>query len=337
MEGVGNRRKKNYKKGGGFMRSRTGLTILVTLLAASAVHAAEPEWGSVEGKTIKVFYPGVTSWEFLKGDDHGKGGPVVSSGEDSCATCHVSKAGKYDIDGDNIITGKKKKVSSGGAFEPEPIAGMKGFKDLEIKAAYDAENIYMRFSWEGAGASVKDPSLGGAKHLVDEIAVQLNANIKAFKNYGCYITCHDDQEGMPKDSKKETKLYGFYTREKELGNVKPKDKLDGYLSKGQFIDLWEAFFEGDKIIIKDHYILDSRREDKSDVQATGSFANGKYTVVLKRKLVTGEATDIALKDGSAFNIGIAVYDNKQTGRKHYTSFPVSIGLGAPADVAAKKF
>ena len=318
-------------------RTKFGSLILCAVLSIGAsANAAEIDWSKVKGKTVKAFYPGVSSWEFLKGDDHGKGGPVVSSGEDSCATCHVSKAGKYDIDSDNIITGKKKKVASGTPFEPEAITGMKGFKDVEVKAAYDAENIYLRLEWEGVGASVKDPSLG-AKHLVDEIAVQLNGNIKAFRNYGCYITCHDDQEGMPQDNKKETHLYGFYTREKELGAVKPKDKIDGYLSKGQFIDLWEAFFVGDKITIKDQYILDSRREDKNDVEATGSFASGKDVVVLKRKLVTGEATDIVLKDGAAFNIGIAVYDNKQTHRKHYTTFPLSIGLGAPADIAAEKF
>jgi len=84
-------------------------------------------------------------------------------------------------------------------------------------------------------------------------------------------------------------------------------------------------------------VLESRHEDKNDLAATGSFEGGKYTVVITRKLATGDKGDIDLKDGKAFSVGISVHDNKNKGRKHYTSFPIAIGLSASGDVSAKKF
>ena len=85
------------------------------------------------------------------------------------------------------------------------------------------------------------------------------------------------------------------------------------------------------------HILGAREEDHNDVTATGGYANGTYTVVITRKLNTGDKDDIMLEDGKDFDIGIAIHDNKNNERRHYVSFPLSIGLSAPADVEAKKF
>jgi len=313
------------------LKNRGIIFVIAALLVPSAAGAVD--WSKVEGKTVKAFYPGVSSWEFLLGKDHGKGANVVKKGKKPCAKCHVSKAGEYDINSGDIISGKLKMSASGASFEPEPQSGMAGLIDVEIQAAYDADNIYLKVQWKGSGASVKDASLAG-KGLADKIAVQVSNKIKRFARYGCFITCHNDQAGMPGDSGKKIKLYGYYTRSK--GEIKPRAKLDKYLSKGLFIDLWKAAFEGDKVIAKDQYILEDRVDDDSDAAAEGGYANGKYSVVFSRKLSTGDSKDIALKEGESFNIGIAIHDNKSGGRKHYTTFPVSIGLGAEADIAASK-
>ena len=87
----------------------------------------------------------------------------------------------------------------------------------------------------------------------------------------------------------------------------------------------------------DEYVLDSRHEDQNDLTATGSFEGGKYTVVITRKLSTGDVKDIQLQDGKAFSVGISIHDNKNKGRKYYVSFPVSIGLSSSGDVPARKF
>lgn len=311
------------------------LLILGGFDAPSAV-AADIDWASVEAKTIKVFYPGVASWEFMKDKDHGAGAPPVETFKKACAECHVSKAGEYDINADKIIAGSLQKAKSKDPLEPEPLSGMPGFKDVQVQAAYDAENVYLRLQWQGSGASVADPSLA-KDDKADRISVQLNENIKSFQNYGCFITCHDDETGMPGNRGEEVTLYGYYTHEKD-GSVKAQDKLAEHLTKAQFMDLWVVAFEGAEVKATDEYVLEKRsKDDQNDLSATGGFEGGKYTVVVKRKLSTGDAKDVAVGDGKAFSVGFSVHDNKNKGRKHYVSFPVSIGLSSPGDIAAKKF
>ena len=306
------------------------------ILAVASLHAAaaDVDWGSVESKTVKVFYPGQASWEFLRSKDHGRGASVVKKMNKTCADCHVGKDGGYDIRADEIISGTKQKAESKESFEPQPIAGATGFKDVKIQTAYDKENIYLRFQWQGSGASVTDPSIA-TDNKADRIALQISNNIGSFKNYGCYITCHDDEDGMPGNSGTDVTLYGYYTRDKD-GNAKDQGTLDGYLSKGQFIDLLEASFVGNEVKTKDMHVLNKRSDDNNDVTATGGFENGTYTVVITRKLSTGDKNDITLADGATFSLGIAIHDNKNHGRKHYTSFPVSIGLSTAADINARK-
>jgi hypothetical protein len=94
---------------------------------------------------------------------------------------------------------------------------------------------------------------------------------------------------------------------------------------------------GTDVKTEDYYVLETRHEDKNDLTATGSFEGGKYTVVITRKLTTGDKGDISLEDGKAFSAGISIHDNKHKGRKHYVTFPVSVGLSASGDITAKKF
>jgi len=297
--------------------------------------AADVDWSKVPVKQVKVFYPGQASWDFLRGQDHGTGAAPVKTIKKACAECHVGESGDYDVNADKIITGELMRSKSKQALEPQGETGAKGFKDVATQVAYDANNLYLRFQWEGAGASVADPSLE-KDDKVDRISVQIADKIKTFGMYGCFITCHDNEDGMPENRGSEVTLYGYYSRDKD-GNVLDQGKLDGFLSKGQFMDLIEAYFVGNEVKSGDMHVLDKRTEDNNDVTATGAFEGGKYTVVLARKLSTGDKNDIALTDGKAFDIAIAIHDNKNKERRHYVSFPVSVGLGAAADISAQKF
>lgn len=60
----------------------------------------------------------------------------------------------------------------------------------------------------------------------------------------------------------------------------------------------------------------------------GTFANGRWTLVWKRKLNTGNpADDVLLKAGQTYPIGIAIHDDHVTARWHYVSFPLKLSLG----------
>ena len=104
--------------------------LLFALLGAPNVQARDIDWASIQGKTVKLFYPGVASWEFVRSDDHGTGAIPVRTFKKACADCHVGKSGEMDINADKIISGTLKKSSSKEPFETEPLAGMPGFKDV---------------------------------------------------------------------------------------------------------------------------------------------------------------------------------------------------------------
>ncbi|MBD3649216.1 MAG: hypothetical protein HUJ31_17610, partial [Pseudomonadales bacterium] len=267
---------------------------------------------------VKVFYPGVASWEFLLSGDHGQGAQRVRSMQKSCAECHVGDTGEYDIYADKIITGELEKSESGDALEPDPIEGQPGFKEVSVQVAHDAENIYVRLSWPGAEDSI--------------VSMQVANQIKTFEAYGCYITCHDDQKDMPADN--DQTLYAYFTHSGD--KIAPQPRLDSHIEKQQFMDLWLGKFEGGKVSAEDEYILEARHDDNNDLSASGSFEGGINTVVLTRKLSTGDDKDIQLSDGSTFSIGIAVHDAGRESRFHHTSFPVSVGLGAGGDITSKK-
>ena len=84
------------------------LLALTVLCLAPGVMAADIDWGQVGTKNIKVFYPGVASWEFLTEKDHGTGAPPVKTLKKACVDCHVGKDGTYDINSDKIIAGELK-------------------------------------------------------------------------------------------------------------------------------------------------------------------------------------------------------------------------------------
>ncbi|MBI5681661.1 MAG: hypothetical protein HZC45_00555 [Deltaproteobacteria bacterium] len=78
-------------------------------------------------------------------------------------------------------------------------------------------------------------------------------------------------------------------------------------------------------------------EGGADIKAKGVWKDGKWTVVMTRKLNTGDALgDKVLKDGGVYTIGTSVHDDFVGGRWHYVSFPFDIGLGAKADYTATK-
>lgn len=292
--------------------------------AATAAEAVEVNWDQVDGTTITTFYPGIASWDFLLGADHKQGARVIRKLTKDCAQCHIGDDGEYYISADEIISGELLTTDSEEAFEPQPIAGAPGFKPLEIKAAFDETTLHVQFKWQGAAPTASAPA---------RLSVQVNDNIRSFAKFGCFIACHDDQAGMPKDSGANTKLYGYYTRDGE--SLKPQEKLDQHLAKGQFIDLWEVSITAAGLSSSDEYVLQDRLEDRNDLSVSGGYADGNYTVVISRALNTGDDKDVAMALGSVFTIGAAIHDDGNKGRKHYVSFPLSIGLSAPAALAAR--
>ena len=69
-------------------------------------------------------------------------------------------------------------------------------------------------------------------------------------------------------------------------------------------------------------------------QVSGTWKDGMYTVLWRRKLNTGNVDDKVLKVGSRYTVGLAVHDDNVTTRFHHVSFPLSLGVGVDADIRA---
>jgi len=60
-----------------------------------------------------------------------------------------------------------------------------------------------------------------------------------------------------------------------------------------------------------------------------------WTVTWTRPLDTGQPEDDKiLREGETYNVGLAVHDDNVTTRFHFVSFPLTLGIGAEADIEA---
>jgi hypothetical protein len=65
------------------------------------------------------------------------------------------------------------------------------------------------------------------------------------------------------------------------------------------------------------------------------WEDGVWTVLWTRKLDTGNpADDKILKVGGVYTFGFAVHDDNITTRGHHVSWPMTVGIGAEADIQA---
>jgi hypothetical protein len=116
----------------------------------------------------------------------------------------------------------------GGPLEPTPVAGKNGTIDLQVQAAYDAKNAYLRFRWKtlnphpgnehpylrydgkawkehGGPKLAKDVREGRQPAIYeDRLSVMIDdGQVPAFAQQGCWLTCHTGQRDMPGAATKE--------------------------------------------------------------------------------------------------------------------------------------
>lgn len=76
------------------------------------------------------------------------------------------------------------------------------------------------------------------------------------------------------------------------------------------------------------FILNTKQDGSAaDLNASGKWESGVWTMTVWRKLATGQKDDVALAPGQSYPIGIAVHDDASTTRFHYVSLPLRLSLG----------
>jgi hypothetical protein len=95
-----------------------------------------------------------------------------------------------------------------------------------------------------------------------------------------------------------------------------------------------SFKEGD---ILPQPVLQEPSGSVADIQASGVWRNGRWTVDLRRKLNTGNPDDRVLEAGKVYDIGLAIFEDKVSNRRHHVSLPpLTLGLGVDADIMANR-
>ena len=233
------------------------------------------DWEKIPAKTVTLFYPGQTSWQYLTSAAH-PGAPAIETG---CVTCH---AGQEKALGAKLV--------QAGPRESDPIAGKIPAIDLTVRAAYDTEFVYFQFRWptqaphamhtlwryDGkqwvawGGEKPEATKKGILPSYEDRLAIILDEpnNVAAydgagatFSQVGCWMTCHNSMRAMPKDVPRnaidphpywgakgrrvgDIRKYLLITRtaQDDAGawdKVKPAADLNKLKSAGKFLELWQ--------------------------------------------------------------------------------------------------
>src|SRR5512134_1248829 len=94
----------------------TLLAIALAVLVSGAARAADPatiDWSKIQRTSVLLFYPGQSSYEWLRGDGH-KGAVKEVVRGDACVSCHDEKDAEKDL-GDKLVKANR--------LEPTPVAG----------------------------------------------------------------------------------------------------------------------------------------------------------------------------------------------------------------------
>ncbi|MCW8848195.1 MAG: NapC/NirT family cytochrome c, partial [Sedimenticola sp.] len=324
--------------------------------AAPAAAGMGIDWSDVPSRKITLFYPGETSMEWvMTGKDHGGARPFLKGG-DRCITCH-----------DKETADMGQKMVSGAKAETTPIPGKRGSIPVNVQAAHNGENLYLRFEWED-GEHTPAPFVDGGK--MDpanpmKLAIMLGTDDVEFADRaGCWQTCHHDARTMPdtpaadvaaaseaaksldlktgvtkylKESRSKIEIKG--KRGKKRGGwdqLKSGDEIAAALKANQFMDLLR--YKSGKGETEDGYILDQRyMQGGQGFEVNARKEGGNWIVEMKRKLKSDKPGDITIEAGKLYNFGFAIHDDYTNARFHHVSLGYKLGLDSEtAEVNAVK-
>ncbi|MBE9559315.1 MAG: NapC/NirT family cytochrome c, partial [Proteobacteria bacterium] len=302
------------------------------------------DWSGIEAAEFVVFFPGQASMEWvMKGSDHG-GKRAFMTG-DRCFECHEDE--EVDI-GDLIVSGEK--------VEPTPIPGKRGSIAVAVKAAHDADNLYMQFQWPD-GEHAEIPFADGGKMDAEnqiKLAIMLTTDIEDdpkvefAERSGCWQSCHHDVNYMPhqpadgttsdqldmsdgftkylKESRTSIEIEGKDGKKRGgWDKLKSDDEIKALLEAGTFMDLLR--YKSGTGESEDGYILAERiMTGGQGVDFTGTLQDGIWTVEMTRKLTSDQPGDVSMALDQWYNIGFAIHDDYSNSRFHHVSLGLKLGF-----------
>ena len=278
-------------------RTIIGAAVAAALVGAAGAQAAPPDWSKVPAKSVKLFYPGQSTYEWLVGPEHKKNANKKVAQGEACVSCH---------EGEEADIGEK--TTSGKRLEPAKLDGKQPVIDLKVQAAYDAKNLYWRFQWKTKnnfpgsaypfyrfdgkewkkyGVPRLDTAAQEGKQPAvyeDRLTIMLDdGKVDRFKAQGCWLTCHDGMRDTAhvasEDAVKANPLLGQSLKKNDVRKYLPASRTDAAASwdktkspeeiaklktAGQFVDLmqWRAHRSNPVGMADDGYVLEYRNFDE---------------------------------------------------------------------------
>ena len=272
------------------------VAITLSAVLAGPAFAADPakiNWKQVPAKTLTLFFPGQSTYQWLRGAEH-PGAQVVNTGG-ACLTCHKGAEQKL---GDKLVKANQ--------LEPAPIEGKNGTVPLSLQVAYDKDSAYFRFQWKTRNSypgeaypflrfdgkewkPYGNQRLAGAVRkgeqpavYEDRLSIMIDdGGVPGFVNQGCWQTCHNGMRDAPNQAatadvqanpmlkalkKNDVRKYLPSTRTDPLASWdkgKSLDEIAKLKAAGGFLELmqWRAHRSNPVGMADDGYVLEYRNFD----------------------------------------------------------------------------
>ncbi len=272
------------------------ISFVFTLGGNSALaDVANINWSAAPTKTITLFYPGQSSYQWLRSSKHKRANKKTAQGE-ACLSCHEGE----EADIGNLTV-------SGDRLEPNPIPGKEGVKELSVQALHDSEYLYFRFQyksqlnregrmhnmirydgkkWQWYGSHRANSKVRSGEQppiYEDRLAIMIDdGSVPMFAEQGCWLTCHDSMRDMPAAPKKaDVKAHAYLGKEMKKSDIrkylpasrvdelaswdttKSADEIAALKAAGSFVDLmqWRVARSNPVGMADDGYVLQYRNFD----------------------------------------------------------------------------
>lgn len=281
-----------------------GVSAVTAIAAGCASMATGPQainWDKVPATKVALFYPGQSSYQWLRDETKHKGAAKETARGDACTSCHDDET-EEATQGAKILSGKHPLEPHAGVLK-----GKNGHIDMTVQAAYDDKNAYLRFQyktqnknhpgndypgyrydgkeWKAyGGMRLNKNVLEGKTPVVYENRLNImldDGKVPGFANQGCWLTCHDGERDMQKEPTRDQVQANALMKAIKKNDVRKflpatrTDPMDWKTGKsveeiaqlkasGQFVDLmqWRAH-RSDKVGgADDGYVLEYRNFDK---------------------------------------------------------------------------
>jgi hypothetical protein len=276
----------------------SALPLVIGVAGAFAVPAlaADPaaiDWSQVPVRTLTLFYPAQSTYQWLRGAEHPGANGVLGGG--ACLTCH---RGREESLGNKLVKANK--------LEPTPIEGKSGAVQLGVQIAYDSQNAYVRAQWKTQGGGPgeaypyyrydgKEWKAFGNQRLAapvrkgeqppvyeDRFSIMIDDGaVPGFASQGCWLTCHNGERDAPNQptadqvkatpffqaiKKNDVRKYLPSTRTDALASWdkgKSVAEIDKIKAAGGILDLiqWRAHRSNPVDMADDGYVLEWRNFD----------------------------------------------------------------------------